>query len=222
MSLALGQPCSVSACSSAGQVWQRRPCLTPVGSSQAEQQPCSRHVPGTSGWASMRQKVAVRVTHRDHEMWLLRYGWSKAEVGCWTSALVAACIVLANSFSSHFLRVQEQQPTWLSKFWSGLLLNHEILSGKRLNTTFGLISEATSKKANCTDLGDSVGNLITYSLRSALTSATCVPWVMKQPSWETNFWSPPTNPSFQSPILPSGDMTLPNPHGRHGIALYTV
>lgn len=130
-------------------------------------------------------------------------------------------VALPNSFSSHFLRVQEQHLPWLSKFWSGLLLNCEILRGKRLTTILGLISETTSKKANCTDLGDSVGNLITCSVRTALT-ATCVPWVMKQPSWVTNFWSAPTNPSFQSSILPSGDMTLPNPHGHHGIALYTV
>lgn len=121
-------------------------------------------------------------------------------------------IALPISFSSHFLRVQEQQPPWPSKFLSGLLLNHELLSGKRLNTILGLISEAFRKKANCADLGDSVGNLITYSVRSALASATCVPWVMKQPFWEANFWSPPTNPGFQSSILPSGDMTLPNPH----------
>lgn len=130
-------------------------------------------------------------------------------------------IAFPYSFSSHFLTVQEQHPPWVSKFWSGLLLNYEILSGKRLSTILGLISETTSKKANRTDLGDSVGNLITYSVRTALT-ATCVPWVMKQPSWKTNFGSPPPNPSFQSSIMPSGDMTLPNPHGRHGIALYTV
>lgn len=130
-------------------------------------------------------------------------------------------IVRPNSFSSRFLRVQEQHPPCVSKLLSGLLLNHEILSGKRLSTTLGLISETTSKKANCTDLGDSIGNSITYPVRTALT-ATCVPWVTKQPSWEANFWSPPTNPSFQSSILPFGDMTLPNPQGHHGIALYTV
>lgn len=215
------EPCLEAAllhvCSSAGQVWQRRLCLTPARAPARQKSSSAlgmhKAPRGGPAWGS--------VIHI-HEMWLLRYGWSKAEVGCWKWALVAACYCTSKFFQQPFLKDAGTTPTLFFKFWSALLLNHEILSGKRPNTTLGLISEATSRKTNCADLGDSVGNLRAYSLRSALTSATCVPWVMKQPSWETNFWSPRTNPSFQSSILPSGDMTLPNPHGRHGIALYTV
>jgi len=47
-------------------------------------------------------------------------------------------------------------------------------------------------------------------MRIALTSVNHVPWVMKYPFWETNFWSLPANLGFQS-ILPSVDMTFPNP-----------
>lgn len=205
------------------QVWQRRPCLTPA-------------------WVPARQNsspaLGMYKGPRVGPAWGKRYLWvshtetmrhdysdmagARQRLGAENRRRWLPVIALPNSFSSHFWRVQEQHPPWPSKFLSGLFLNHELLSGKRLNTILGLISEAPSKKANCTDLGDSVGNLITYSVRSALASATCVPWVMKQPSWEANFWSPPTNPSFQSSILPSGDMTLPNPHGHHRIALYTV
>lgn len=123
MSLALEQPCSMSACSSAGQAWQRRLCLTPA--QVPARQPCTRHVREASGWTSVRQKVSVSVTHRDHEMWLLRYGWSKAEVGCWNSASVAACHCTSKFFQQPFLKGTGTAPSmtlqvlvWLTfKLW---------------------------------------------------------------------------------------------------------